>query len=298
MSKKTGRGIGALFNDLETLYTKSSGSDAFEYIDIENIEPNPEQPRKSFDEEDLHSLAYSIKSNGILQPLIVRKCGNVYRIIAGERRWRASKIAEIDKIPCIVRDVGDNSELEIALIENIQRAELNAIEEAAGYQKLIDLFGYTQDKVSNAVGKSRSHIANMLRLNGLDPQIKAKVAQGIISVGHAKILLNIANPLDMCEAIERKSLSVRELERVVQQQRLLGFGGLEEADVAVDERRDEVTTIRDNKESLHKIAQIIEHKLGMRVAISQGARGEGKVIIKFNDMSDLDLILDLLDRCE
>jgi len=188
-----GRGLSALMADVEQdapSAERSANARAEQFVPIERIQPNPDQPRRRFEESDLDDLTASIKEKGVIQPLIVRPKGaSNFEIVAGERRWRAAQRANLHELPVIVRDFDDTEVLEIAIIENIQRADLNPIEEAAGYRQLMDKFGHTQEKMAEALGKSRSHIANLLRLLNLPPDVLDLVQSGKLSAGHARALL-------------------------------------------------------------------------------------------------------------
>jgi ParB family chromosome partitioning protein len=186
-------------------------------VPIEMVRPNPDQPRREFRAEDLASLADSIREKGVLQPLIVRPDPDnpdMYQIVAGERRWRASQMAQLHDIPVLVRELSDTESLEVAIIENIQRADLNPVEEAQGYRQLMDRFGHTQEKLAQALGKSRSHIANMLRLLSLPDLVVEYLADGSLSVGHARALITSDDPAALARQVLSKGLSVRETERL------------------------------------------------------------------------------------
>lgn len=213
-----GRGLSALMSDVaETEKATGAGpASADRRVPIERVAPNPDQPRKRFTEDDLADLAASIKEKGIIQPLIVRQLAeDRFEIVAGERRWRAAQMAQLHEIPVIVRDFSDTEVLEVAIIENIQRADLNPIEEAAGYRQLMDRFGHTQEKMSEALGKSRSHIANLLRLLTLPEVVLDHVRQGELSAGHARALVTAADPLKLARQIIKDGLSVRATEALV-----------------------------------------------------------------------------------
>lgn len=213
-----GRGLSALMSDVaETENTSGSGTGA-RRIAIEQVFPNPDQPRKRFSDDDLKDLAASIKEKGIIQPLIVRQRGeHAFEIVAGERRWRAAQMAQLHEVPVVLRDFTDIEVLEVAIIENIQRADLNPIEEAAGYRLLMDRFGHTQEKMSEALGKSRSHIANLLRLLSLPEQILEMVRNGDLSAGHARALITAEDPLKLAQHVLKRGLSVRATEALVKQ---------------------------------------------------------------------------------
>ncbi len=214
--KGLGRGLGALIPSPEPNKTENR---PFLFVGIEEVRPNPLQPRKKVKEAAIEELAQSIKEKGIIQPLLVRKVGDGYELIAGERRWRAAQKAGLTEIPVLIREAEPTAQLELALIENIQRQNLNAMEEAEAYQRLIQEFNISQEDVARRVGKDRSSIANFLRLLKLSPGIQEKIAEGALSFGHAKCLLSLESALDqnkMAEEVVEKGLSVRELERMIQ----------------------------------------------------------------------------------
>ncbi|MEQ1935302.1 MAG: ParB/RepB/Spo0J family partition protein, partial [Fimbriimonadaceae bacterium] len=185
-------------------------------LPTDKLQPGRFQPRTRFDEEALAELAASVTRNGLVQPILVRPIdGNRYEIIAGERRWRAAQIAKLDIVPVIIRTLSDQQSLELALVENVQRQDLNPLEESAGYQRLMDEFGYTQEELSDTVGKSRSHIANLLRLLVLPEEVKSLMEEGKITMGHARALLRVAKPVDIAREIARKGLNVRQTERLI-----------------------------------------------------------------------------------
>jgi ParB family chromosome partitioning protein len=193
-------------------------------VPIERIVPNPEQPRKQFTQTDLEDLAASIREKGVIQPLIVRERGpGRYEIVAGERRWRASQLAQLHELPVIVRDFSDQEVLEVAIIENIQRAELNPVEEAAGYQQLIEKFGHTQEKMAEALGKSRAHIANSMRLLKLPEPVLDHLRSGALSAGHARALITSDTPEALARKVISGGLSVRATEAMVKKQQRQGL---------------------------------------------------------------------------
>ena len=224
MAKRSGlgKGLDAILNDKYD----SQALDSAEYIDnskvvelkIIDVEPNKDQPRKEFNKEKLDELTSSISEHGVIQPIIVVKKGKTYQIVAGERRWRASKQAGLKKIPAIVRDYDELKVMEVALIENLQREDLNPVEEALGYKSLMESFDLTQDKISERVGKSRSAVANSLRLLNLPEEVLKMLESGKISTGHAKVILSISNEkeqIQLAEIIVEKKLSVRETESLI-----------------------------------------------------------------------------------
>ena len=219
-----GRGLSALMADIEPTVGDSGpvGSDRRNemFVPIENVHPNPNQPRRHFDSDDLNDLAGSIRSKGIIQPLVVRahpvKIGD-YEIVAGERRWRASQLAQLHELPVVVREFSDLDVLEIAIIENIQRADLNPIEEAIGYRQLMDKFGHTQEQMAEALGKSRPHIANVLRLLALPDDVQSLVVNGGLTSGHARALITAPDASDLARIVVARGLSVRQTEKLVKE---------------------------------------------------------------------------------
>ena len=207
-----GKGLEALFADNNTDETQGAVT-----LKIGEIEPNREQPRKRFEEEALTQLAESIRTHGVIQPLLVRPlAGGGYQLVAGERRWRAARMAGLTEVPVVVKDLSEQETMEIALIENLQREDLNPIEEALGYQELMDAYGFTQEQVAKRVGKSRSAVANALRLIGLPEEIRPLLENGSLSAGHARALLALEDKAQMVETANLavdKGLSVRELEK-------------------------------------------------------------------------------------
>lgn len=214
-----GRGLSALMADVE-LDQKVDGAEpkAERFIPIDQIDPNPDQPRRTFAKDALEELAASISEKGIIQPLILRphpRDTDRYQIVAGERRWRAAGKARLHEVPAVIRDLDDTEVLEIAIVENIQRSDLNPVDEARGYRQLMDRFGHTQEKLAEALGKSRSHIANTLRLLGLPDSVLDLLAEGQLSSGHARALVTADDAEDLARQIIKRGLSVRETERLV-----------------------------------------------------------------------------------
>lgn len=221
--KGLGRGLSALMSDVnldESTTTTEIRPKAENILPVEKIRPNPDQPRRFFAEEALAELASSIKEKGVIQPLIVRpdpRQDGMFEIVAGERRWRAAQRAQLHDVPVLIRTLDDTEVLEIAIIENIQRADLNAVEEAIGYRQLMDRFGHTQEKLAEALSKSRSYIANLLRLLSLPDDVLQLLREGQISTGHARALITTENPSELAKIVVAKGLSVRETERLVKQ---------------------------------------------------------------------------------
>lgn len=254
------------------------------YVSLSRIEPNRSQPRKKFDEESLQELAASMKRFGILQPLLVKQKGLMYEIIAGERRWRAAKLAGLTEVPVIVRSFDEQTSAEIAIIENIQREDLGPIEEARAYQSLIKEYGLTQEEVAEHVSKNRSTITNSLRLLQLTERVLALLSDGKLSAGHARALLMISDPVvqeQLAEEIVERHLSVRDAERL--------------AKAAAKAKKKEASEEEQelNMYLIDAARKLTEH-LGTKVQIRQGARGKGKVEIEYYNNDDLNKILDIL----
>ncbi|MDD3570408.1 MAG: ParB/RepB/Spo0J family partition protein [Lachnospiraceae bacterium] len=286
-----GRGITALINsEVDNLATVST-SDLVIEIDINKIEPNPNQPRKRFEEGALESLAQSIEECGVIQPIILRKKEDYYELIAGERRWRASKIAGLKKVPAIVREMGDEALFEVALIENLQREDLNAIEEANGYKRLSDEFGLSQDDISKKVAKSRSAVANSMRLLNLDARVQNFVMEGKLSGGHARTLLSLENGDEQFEIAERileDSLSVRQVESLVKYR-------LEHKKDSKEEKTEKATKF--NVESFDRVETDLKAILGTKVKL-KSKQNKGKIEIEFYSDEDLDRLLGLIKKAE
>jgi ParB family transcriptional regulator, chromosome partitioning protein len=216
-----GRGLSQLMSETNLASSTNTAQQPDQNLPIERVYPNPLQPRKDFEPEALQELASSIRSKGILQPLIVRPSADPdrYEIVAGERRWRAAQLAQLHQVPVLIRTLSDQEVLEIAIIENIQRANLNPLEEAMGYKQLMETYGHTQDMVAEALSKSRSHIANLLRLLSLPQKVLDMVRAGTLSAGHARALITSNDPTALAERVLAKGLSVRETERMVREAR-------------------------------------------------------------------------------
>ncbi len=284
MSRKVlGRGLSALLGEESNNVNK----DELINIDIDLIVPNSEQPRTIFEDQSLEELAQSIRANGVVQPIVVRKKGSQYELVAGERRWRASQKASLQKIPAIVRNVSNDKMLEIALIENIQRQELNAIEEARAYRNLIDSVGLTQEMIAERVGKNRTTITTFLRLLKLPTDIQILVEQNKISAGHARALL-MAEDVDLQRSLARKiiemSLSVRETEKAVKRSKK------GEAQIV------ENNTVKLKPDANVKMAETkMRRYLGTQVQIFPDGKGTGgKIEIEYYSESDLDRLYKLL----
>jgi ParB family transcriptional regulator, chromosome partitioning protein len=274
-----GRGLSALIPDTPT----PPGAQGAAEVDLDLLEPNRFQPRLQIDEARLDELAQSIRSNGVIQPILVRRAGARYEIIAGERRWRAAQRAGLLKVPVVVRQVPDERLLQVALIENIQRENLNPIDEALAYERLIREFALTQDGVAQAVGKDRSSVANYLRLLNLSDSVKALVASGALAMGHARALLGVEDPARQAEAaraVVDKALSVRETEALV---RKLASPPPDKAPAATP-RADVHTRQAEEKLKL---------SLGTRVRIVRKGRG-GRIVIEFVSEDELHRLYEAL----
>lgn len=284
--KGLGRGLSALLADVDISDDQSAGVKVSDSeIPIEKIHANPDQPRKTFAEDDLLDLARSIASKGVIQPLIVRpdpvNIGE-YQIIAGERRWRAAQRAKLHKLPVVIRELNDTEVLELAIIENIQRADLNAVEEAQGYRQLMDKFGHTQEHMAKALGKSRSHIANLLRLLNLPDEVLAYVQDGRLSAGHARALVNTVEPVTLARIIIEKGLSVREAEALVKS------GRPKAAKKQLRPAKDADTRAIEGDLSAHLgVKVLIDHKPGKK---------GGELKIKYADLEQLDGLCRLLSQ--
>nr|WP_255732798.1 ParB/RepB/Spo0J family partition protein [Ruegeria sp. Ofav3-42] len=258
-------------------------------VPIEKLRANPNQPRRTFSPEQLDELAASVKEKGIIQPLIVRETGGGnYEIVAGERRWRAAQMAQLHDIPVIVRDFDDTEVLEVAIIENIQRADLNAVEEAAGYKQLMDRFGHTQEKLAEALGKSRSHIANLLRLLSLPMDVQMLVIEGKLSAGHARALITAENPSELAKIVVKDGLSVRATEALVKKQQQ------GDAPQAAPRSRNLNAGKDADTRALEKDLSAI---LAMKVAINHKAGSEtGQVVLTYENLDQLDDLCAKLSR--
>jgi ParB family chromosome partitioning protein len=274
-----GKGLGALIPDLSTLDDKEKKALGITEIELDRIVPNEYQPRKVFDDEKLKELAASIKEQGVIQPIIVHRAGSGYELIAGERRWRASRLAGLKTIPALVKEATKRELLEMALIENIQREDLNALEAAEAYKRLQDEFKLTQEDLARRVGKERSTVTNFLRILHLPKEIKQDLASGEISMGHAKALLSLERSRDQIQAaalIVKKGLSVREAESLAS--RLKN---------PPKERK-----IRQSQE-LKSLEEKLKKKLGTKVSISSRSRG-GRIVIEYYSTEELDRILEMM----
>ncbi len=287
--KSLGRGLEALLGEMN----EDVLNDELNQVKLGDVAPVNEiyvssfQPRKDFDEDAINSLALSIKEKGVLQPLIVRKTNKGYELIAGERRLRASKIAGLTEVPIIVKDFSDGEVLEIALVENLLRENLSAIEEAEAYQKLMDEFSHTQEKVASVVGKSRSYIANTLRLLTLPDEIKLHITAGRLTAGHARCLVGLDNACLLAEKIIKDELSVRQVEEIVAKQK---EGKTQDID------KEEKLAKKEVNNDITDIEKALNKKLGLRIKITQSKQGGGKVVLQYSSTAELDMIIGILDQ--
>lgn len=283
-----GRGLSALMADIHLDDTDPQAAPVQadrNMLPIEQLSPNPDQPRRDFQPEALQELAQSLKSRGVLQPLIVRphpRDEGLYQIVAGERRWRAAQLAQLHELPVIIRPLDDTEVLEIALIENIQRADLNAIEEAASFRQLMDRFGHTQEQLAEALNKSRSHIANLLRLLNLPDQVQAWLKEGKLTAGHARALVTAPNAAQLARRVIDRGLSVRETEKMVKE--LTNPPAPKPARRASEKDAD--TRVLESDLSAH---------LHMRVAINHSGNADGgQMVITYRDLDQLDRLCQIL----
>lgn len=299
--KAMGKGLGALFLDndhenpdeirdiVEEIHQigapKPDGSDVVQLKTVD-IEPNKGQPRRKFDEEKLAALSQSIQEHGVISPILVTPTkSGTYRIVAGERRWRASKLAGLKTVPCIIRSFEEQTVMELALVENLQREDLNPIEEAEGYQKLMDTFDLTQEEISKRVGKSRSAVANALRLCNLDSEVKALVIQGLLTQGHARALLPIEDgkeQLRLAERIIKEGLNVRQVEAMV-------------SDLGKPKSKPSKNQNPMTQRFYRDVETSLGSQLGTKVKIREGAK-KGKIEIEYYSKDDLERILFELRR--
>jgi ParB family chromosome partitioning protein len=277
--KGLGRGLSALMGDIpqDNAQTKSSS----EKVPIHFVYANPSQPRKNFNQELLNELSESIKEQGIIQPILVRKKSeDKYEIVAGERRWRAAQLAKIHEVPVIVLNIDDKKSLEFAILENIQRSDLNGIEEALGYDNLVKKFGYSQETLSKILGKSRSHIANTLRLAGLPEEIKKMISDGLLTAGHARCLVNIPDNVKFAKIIVNKNLSVRQAEFLVKKEQV--FSSLKEIS-----RNNKDTNIKSLESDLGLL-------MGIKVDIKNKKNNSGEIKFSYKNLEQLNKIISVL----
>jgi ParB family chromosome partitioning protein len=282
-----GRGLSALLDEAVRPPASPSEAEApaqgggVREIEIGRIRPNPDQPRIHFDEESIGELADSIAKRGVLQPILLRRAGDGYQIVAGERRWRAAQVARLHKVPAIIRDIDDSAAAEIALIENVQRQDLNALEEAEGYRQLIERYGHTQDGVAQLVYKSRSHVANLLRLLDLPEGVRQSLLRGDINMGHARAIATAPDPEALVRKIVAKGLSVRQAEALAKRMRpgtgantvrasARSLGPPADADLAALERQ-------------------LGDVLGLKAKVAHDG-SKGTVVLHYSSLEQLDMI--------
>ena len=278
--KSLGRGLGALLGDDYDLYEENAAAAAEKYVALTSLAPSGYQPRSEFNQEALESLSQSIREKGVLQPLLVReKADGSYEIIAGERRFRAAKMAGLTEVPVIVKHMNDQEVLEVALVENLLRENLSAIEEAEGLQRLIDEFSHTQEAVSQVIGKSRSYIANTLRLLNLPAKVQQMVREGVLTAGQVRPLIGLANAEELAAKIAARGLNARQAE-----------------ELAAKAKQPAKNTDAKNNDDLAEIAAGLQRRLGFKVKITAGKNGGGKLVLQYNDVADLDKLIDILEQ--
>jgi len=274
LKKGLGRGLSSLIGDSGSKSKQSN-------LKIDDIISNPYQPRKIFDDEQLNDLTNSIKERGIIQPIVVRPSksqNEKFEIIAGERRWLAAKRANLDSVPVVILNVDDEKSLEFAIVENVQRQDLNPIEEAKGYQKLIDEFNYNQEKLSKFIGKSRSYIANSLRLLSLSPDVIDHMEKGNLTAGHARALIGVPNPGIIAKKIIKNKLSVRQVENLVK----------------VFKNKNIVKLIKSKDSNIIELQKSLENKIGLSVIIQNKKNNSGKITFEYKNLDQLDKIIDTI----
>ncbi|MGB0507205.1 MAG: ParB/RepB/Spo0J family partition protein [Pikeienuella sp.] len=282
--KGLGRGLAALMDDVAAPLPGQPAASAESTAPIEKIHPNPEQPRRIFKPREMEELTSSIREKGIIQPLLVRpdpKKKGHFQIVAGERRWRAAQLAKVHEAPIIVRDLDDAEVLEIAIIENVQRADLNPIEEAQGYRQLIDRFGHSQALLADRIGKSRSYIANALRLLALPEDVQDHLVDGRLSIGHARAIITAHNPSELAREVIAKGLSVRQTEALAKQ---------------IQQPKGAVKRAPAKDADTRALEGDLSAALGLKVSIAhKGAKG-GELKISYKDLEQLDGLCRLLNQ--
>ncbi|WP_397541617.1 ParB/RepB/Spo0J family partition protein [Roseovarius salis] len=286
-----GRGLSALMADVNEGHSETADQPVLpdQVVPIERIAPNPDQPRRAFDEASLEDLAASISEKGIIQPLIVRpkpsREGH-FEIVAGERRWRAAQMAKLHEVPVLVRDFNDTEVLEVAIIENVQRADLNPVEEATGYTQLMEKFGHTQERLARALGKSRSHIANSVRLLSLPEEVQVYLRDARLSAGHARALITAEDPVALARDIVKKRLSVREAEKLAKR-------GTDQARQSTARAKSSAKPAKDA--DTKALEGDLSANLGMQVTVDHSPGAEnGRVTIAYDTLEQLDELCRLL----
>ena len=278
-TSRLGRGLASLIGDVPR--DVAPGESELELnvarLPIEKIQANKQNPRSIFSEDELVDLANSIREKGIVQPIIVREIDSAgsYEVIAGERRWRAAQIAQLDTIPAIIKTLSDDDALEIAIIENVQRSNLNPVDEAAGYQRLIDIYNYTQEDLAQVIGKSRSYIANILRLNNLPTKVKDYLSEGLLTIGHARALISLENAENLADMIVSKGLSVRQIEQLVK-------------NPVGSQKKNKGSSIKDK--NISALEQLMTDAIGLKVQIHAKDAKSGKVVVNYTSDQHLELI--------
>lgn len=283
-----GRGLSALMADVHMTPSEPDAPPrrAETMVPVERLAPNPDQPRRDFPAGALEELAASIREKGVIQPLIVRRHPSKpdhYEIVAGERRWRAAQMAQQHMLPVIVREFTDTEVLEVAIIENIQRADLNPLEEALGYRQLMDRFGHTQEKVAEALSKSRSYIANLLRLLQLPPEVQTMLREGALTAGHARALITSEDAVSLAKEVVAKGLSVRETERLVQAPK-----------AQTGSARQKAPHIPEKDADTRALEADLSATIGMKVVIDHNGLEGGRLTISYASLDDLDHLCQLL----
>ena len=283
-----GRGLEALLGDddlsfnLDNINTGDVSDNGIKMVSVDVLYPSRYQPRKEFNQEALDALVSSIKEKGVLQPLLVRKHNDKYEIIAGERRWRASKIAELKEVPVIEKELSNQEVLEVALIENLLREDLSVIEEAEGYSRLITEFSHTHEALSQIIGKSRSYITNTLRLLTLPVMVQESVKNGELTAGHAKVLVGLANVEEVAQKIINKGLTVRQTEELVNN---IKTGAINKINKAI--KKDA---------NIKEIEKTLTKNIGMKVRINTKENDMGKITIEYKNPAELNSILEILEK--
>lgn len=286
-----GRGLSALMADVNEAapVTEEDTKPADRVVPIEKITPNPDQPRRRFDKSALDDLAASVKEKGIIQPLIVRpKPGKEgeFEIVAGERRWRAAQMAKLHEIPILVREFSDIEVLEVAIIENVQRADLNPVEEAAGYSQLMDKFGHTQEKLSEVLGKSRSYIANAVRLLSLPDEVQSYLSEGKLSSGHARALITAEDPVALAREVIKKNLSVRETEKLTKKSA---------GNIFSEDGKTKTTKAPTKDADTKALEGDLAANLGMKVLLNhKPGQEKGQITISYDTLDELDTLCRIL----
>lgn len=281
-----GRGLAALFGDESEDYASLDKVRLSKLVAIDQIQPNPDQPRRHFDDDALADLVDSIRQQGVIQPIVVRRAGdapNRFEIVAGERRWRAAQRAKLHEVPVIVKELTDLETLEIALVENIHREDLTPLEEAEGYRRLMEEFGHTQDVLAKALGKSRSHIANMTRLLGLPTEVKRLIEDGSLSAGHARALIGAPDPVALAQQVVRQGLNVRQTEKLAQ------------SDKPPSRKTAAPKAPAEKDPNTASLERDLSNHLGMAVHIAQKRDG-GTLSIKYKTLEQLDDVLQRLTQ--